>query len=233
MQLTILHQDDALLVLDKPACVHTVDLAHGGSSRSGISLVKMLRSQFPELESVAPNKHDFGCVNRLDYETSGLVVVAKSSNVWAQLHNQFSSKLVEKTYLARLEGRLSDKIEVDTPLGTRARRGKRVYAIKVARKGYRISNAVTTFTPLRYDKENDATIAQVSAHAGVRHQIRAHAASILHPLVGDALYGSRAHLAQPSPPFALHALRYRFVHPLSAQTFEISAPAPDYLRPSP
>ena len=229
MPLNILHQDSAVLVLNKPACVHTVDLAHGGSSRSGKSLAQMLRAQFPELESVAPNEHDLGCVNRLDYETSGLVLVAKSSKVWSELHDQFSSKLVEKTYLARLEGRLGDKIEVDTPLGTRARRGKRVYAIKTARKGYRVSQALTTFMPLRYDIATDSTIVQVLAHAGVRHQIRAHAASIMHPLVGDLLYGSKRHLGDDSPPFALHALRYRYLHPISRQAIEVSAPAPEYL----
>ena len=217
------------MIVNKPACVHTVDLAHGGSSRSGVSLAQTLRSNFPELEKVAPQPHDLGCINRLDYETSGLVLVAKTSAAWHELHSQFSQKLVEKTYLARVEGYLSDQIEVDMLLGTRARRGKRVYAIKVARKGYRVSPAVTTFTPLRYDKESDSTIVQVLAHAGVRHQIRAHAASIMHPLVGDSLYGSQLSLGQGLPPFALHALQYKFLHPLTRERFSIEAPTPSYL----
>lgn len=229
VDLEIIHQDDSLLVINKPACIHTVDLPHGRTSRSGISLAQLLKAQFTELESASEQPHDQGCVNRLDYETSGLVVVARSREYWHDLHRQFTQRQVEKIYLTKLEGKLADKIEVDTPLGTRAKSAKRVYPIKVVRKGYKIFEATTIFTPLSYDKVSDSSLVEVSALGGVRHQIRAHAASILHPLKGDSLYGAKTKLSENDPPFALHALRYLFKHPKTKTSFEISAAAPSYL----
>lgn len=167
----IVRSDDLLLVMNKPA--HLV--CHPSKKGPWSSLIGACR-EYLGLERLH-------MVSRLDRETSGVVVMAKSQEMARLLQTAVQDRSAEKTYLAILEGNLKETITIDQPVGpdVRSEFVARQWVIEEGRR------SVTEFIPLSHAV--GYTMARVHPLTGRRHQIRVHAASMGHPIVGDKLYG--------------------------------------------
>jgi 23S rRNA pseudouridine955/2504/2580 synthase len=210
----VLFEDEALLVLDKPAGL----AAHGGS---GIShgVIEVMQHLHPDWPGLA-------LAHRLDRETSGCLLLAKDRPALLALHAALQSGGVEKHYTGLLHGRLplGREIRVDAPLEKqRERGGERV--VEVSSEGQR---ADTRIKPLRH--YGGATLADIRLGTGRMHQARVHCAHIGHPLAGDDKYGDRAFNRELRPlglkRHFLHAASLALRHPVSGERLRIEAPLP-------
>lgn len=221
----ILHQDAEILVVDKPAGL----LVHPTHTCRYNNLVHLLRQRFPG-ERIA-------LAHRLDRETSGLLLVARSRDASRRLAEQFVAGTVRKTYLALVNGVVGSRSgRYDTPLGV-TRKLDVVFSRSAS--GERAKPARTDFTVLRrYERH---TLMALRPRTGRRHQIRAHLADAGHPIVGDKLYSLGAHEflrllrggAEPRPddgPGAcrqmLHAASLSFRHPSGGEWVRFDCPLP-------
>ncbi len=209
----VLHEDDVLLVLDKPSGL----AVHGGS---GISLgaIELLRAARPDC-------HYLELVHRLDRDTSGCLLVAKKRSCLRNLHEQLREGRVGKWYLALLQGRWeSGAHEVTLPLVVEHRQGGERHV----RTGADGKPARSRFIVERLYRS--ATLCTVELFTGRTHQIRVHAAASGHAVAGDARYGNR----EGDPPglgrLFLHAHRIEIDHPRSHERISFEAALPAELR---
>lgn len=211
--LSVVHEDEALLVIDKPAGL----VVHPGSGNWSGTMMNALLHHAPQLEAV-PRA---GIVHRLDKETSGLLVVAKTLEAQTDLVRQLQARTVKRQYLAVALGRIERNGIVDAPIGRHP-----VQRIKMAVVADG-KPAVTRYSVIeRFAK---ATLVECALETGRTHQIRVHMASLGHPLVGDPVYGRPGAL----PAFArqaLHAARLGLVHPDSGQPVQWESPLPEDFR---
>jgi 23S rRNA pseudouridine1911/1915/1917 synthase len=212
-ELRIVHLDDALAVVDKPAGL----VVHPAPSHSGPTLV----SELGEILGGGEDPERPGIVHRLDKGTSGLLVVARGDEALAALQAQVQARKVERVYLALAGGKLASRTgTIDAPIGRAARQRHRM-----AVSGAASRQARTHFTVL----ELLSLESYLEAHleTGRTHQIRAHFAAIGHPLTGDTTYGGarRYDLRRQF----LHAHRLAFDHPFSGERLEIESELPDDL----
>ena len=172
---SIVHEDENLLVLDKPAGV----AVHGGSGVS-FGVIEALRSTRPE--------ETLELVHRLDRETSGCLLVARRAAVLRELHALMRANAFEKRYLVLVKGKwdLGAK-RIDVPLRT----DTRVHGERTVRAGASGKTAVSDFRPVQFFGRT-ATLMEVTLHTGRTHQIRVHAAHAGHPVAGDEKYGDTA-----------------------------------------
>jgi len=220
LPIRIVHADDCLVIADKPAGLPSHPLKPGEKGTAANALV----GRFPELAHVGPSPREGGLVHRLDTDTSGLLLAARTEAAHAMLRAQFAARTVEKGYLALVAGELHAGGEIALPLLHDPRDPSRMQAASdpdyAAEHGAR--PAVTTFTPR--ERRGGFTLLDVQIATGVMHQIRAHLAFIGHPLAGDALYGG-----PPLPGLSrhfLHAARLGFLHPDGSRArFESPLPA--------
>jgi 23S rRNA pseudouridine1911/1915/1917 synthase len=212
--LPIVFEDATLLVIDKPAGL----VVHPGSGNWSGTMLNALLAHAPGVEQV-PRA---GIVHRLDKETSGLLVVAKTLTAQTDLVRQLQARSVHREYLALTAGLVKGDGEVDAPIGRHPVQRTRMAVVaggKAARTHYRVLEAF-----------HDATLLECRLDTGRTHQIRVHLASIGHPLIGDPVYAKkRATLPPPLNKFprqALHAARLAFVHPVSGKEVSFEAPLP-------
>lgn len=222
--LTILYQDADVIAIDKPAGM----VVHAGAGRHRGTLVNALLHHFGQLSTAGGDLRP-GIVHRLDRETSGVLIVARTDEAHQALAEQFRNRKVEKTYLALVRGYVSPPQGTITKRITRdpvrrTRMTTRIKSGRVALTHYRTIEQIANFSFL-----------EVKIGTGRTHQIRVHLSSIGHPIVGDTLYGAprRAeHIPAPDR-FFLHAQRLRFQSPSTGESVEIESPlAPelqDYL----
>jgi 23S rRNA pseudouridine1911/1915/1917 synthase len=211
----IVYEDDDLLVVDKPAGMTT----HPAPGNPAHTLVNAVLSHLPALpESDNPARP--GIVHRLDKDTSGLILIAKTREALANLSAQFKSREVKKTYVALLKGKLTPQSGIiDAPIGRdRAHRQK----MSITDSG---RPARTAYTVLKY--LDGYTLVEARPETGRTHQIRVHFASVGHPVVGDATYGAKSELVGRQ---FLHAQRLSFKLPSTGKTVEFTAPLPPDLR---
>jgi len=210
----ILYQDEAVIAVNKPAGV----VVHAGAGAHSGTLVNRLVHHFGSLSKVGGELRP-GIVHRLDRGTSGVLLVARTDAAHRDLAGQFSSRNVEKTYLALVEGRLSaDSGRVTKPIARDPLRRTRM----TAKLGYG-REAITEFRVLgRYQ---GFTYLEVRIGTGRTHQIRAHMASLGHPVAGDRLYGARAR-----DRIFLHAWRIAFTSPATGERVQVESPLPADLR---
>ena len=215
MTLVIVHEDQDLLVVDKPAGL-TVHPAAGQPDRT---LANALLAHCPKLEGIGGPQRA-GIVHRLDKATSGLMVVAKSPRSHAHLSSQFKARRVTKRYVALVAGHVSSSEGViDAPIGRHPKARKRMAAVSTGR------DASTRYRARAHYR--DSTLLEVRPSGGRTHQVRVHLASIGHPLVGDATYGRRhPRLGR----HFLHAELLGFDHPGSGQYVELRSDLPAELR---
>ena len=216
--LAIVYEDDALLVLDKPAGL----VVHPGSGNWEGTLLNALLHHAPQLADV-PRA---GIVHRLDKDTSGLLVVAKTLTAQTALVRQLEARSVQREYLALVHGELTRAGKVDAPVGRHPAQRVKMAVVesgKPAVTHYQIEEKFPSCTLLRCRLETGRT-----------HQIRVHLAHLKHPLVGDSVYlkGPQKCVSQlreilsSFPRQALHATRLALVHPVSGEMMEWHAPLP-------
>jgi 23S rRNA pseudouridine1911/1915/1917 synthase len=209
----IVHQDEALAVIDKPAGL----VVHGAPSHSGTTLV----DELGDLLGGGDDPERPGIVHRLDKDTSGLMVVARTDEAMRALQAQIQAREVQRIYLALADGRLASRTgTIDAPIGRASRQRTRM-----AVSGAASREAVTHFEVLELLARE--TYLQARLETGRTHQIRAHFAAIGHPLLGDATYGGpRRHGIERQ---FLHAHRLAFSHPVSGQRLEFVSELPEDL----
>ncbi len=215
--LAIVHEDAAILVVDKPAGL----VVHPGAGNREGTLANALVHRAPQLAAL-PRA---GIVHRLDKDTSGLLVVARTAEAQTSLVRQLAARTVKREYLALVHGAVTAAGEVDAPIG-RHRTARTRMAVtargRPARTRYRVLE--------RFD---GATLLAVTLETGRTHQIRVHMHALGHPLVGDPAYGRRTRGASPLARFprqALHAARLGLVHPATGLDCEWRSPLPEDLR---
>ena len=225
LPLSIVYEDEDLLVVNKPAgmAVHV-----GAGVRSG-TLVNALLHHVGTLSSGGGVLRP-GIVHRLDKMTSGLVVVAKTDAAHRQLAEQFKSRVVRKTYVLLVHGRVgSAQGEISRPVGRDPVRRTRMKA-----GGLHPREALTRYKVVR--RFSDFTLLEAHPETGRTHQIRVHFAALGHPIVGDTTYGAPGKLriggrevATLSRTF-LHAASLEFQHPRTLREVTFSAPLPPELK---
>ena len=209
--LTVIYEDEDILVIDKPAGL-TVHPAPGHPSHT---LVNAILAYCPGLtmsnEVVRP-----GIVHRLDKDTSGLIVIAKNDFAREYLAAQFKSRTVAKRYLVLVKGRLSpEQGIVEAPIGRDPHRRKRMAIVEAGKQ------AVTQYRVRKY--LDSYTLVEVSPLTGRTHQIRIHLSAIGCPIIGDPIYGIKS--ARLDRQF-VHAYRLGFRLPSTKQYQEFTSPLP-------
>jgi len=192
MDIKIIYEDDDLLVVDKPAGIvifpegEIVRLFHS-SEKAALTLIDCLVEKYPELKN-AGEAPRYGIVHRLDKDTSGILLVAKTSESLIFLQNQFINREVEKKYVCLVEGDVKDeKNEIKTLIGRSPgdKRKQKAYLLNEMGPGKR--EAITEYKVLKRFK--DFTFLEVQIKTGRKHQIRCHLSYIHHPIAGDKMYG--------------------------------------------
>jgi 23S rRNA pseudouridine1911/1915/1917 synthase len=212
--LVVVHEDESILVIDKPAGL----VVHPGSGNRDGTLLNALLHHAPGVADV-PRA---GIVHRLDKDTSGLLVVAKTATAQTHLVRQLQARTVKRRYLALVHGSVAADGVVEAPIGRDPAVRTRMAVVargKPARTFYRV-----------LERFADATLVECSLDTGRTHQIRVHMRSTGHPLVGDPVYGRRTTRGpaalQAFPRQALHATELALVHPVSGATLTWSSPMP-------
>ena len=227
LPLAILYADAAVVVADKPAGMPSHPLEPGELG----TVANVLVARFPDLAAAGGPPREAGLVHRLDVDTSGCLLAARTSAARENLRAQFDSHNVEKIYLALVVGELRDEGEVSAPIAHDPDDPRRV---RVATdpdwaSEHRARPAQSFYAPVEWVGGPPAyTLVRVRIPTGVLHQIRAHLAHVGHPVAGDALYGG------PRVPglkrHFLHAASIAFDHPTTGERVCFESPLPPDLR---
>ncbi len=215
--LEIVYEDDELLVINKPAGL----VVHPGTGNWQGTLLNALLHHSPQLAAI-PRA---GIVHRLDKDTSGLLVVAKTSRAHTELVRQLQARTVKRDYLAVVHGVVRLDGEIAAPVGRDPRSRTRMAVVGTGRP------ALTRYKVAR--RFADTTLLECSLATGRTHQIRVHMQSLGHPLVGDPVYGGKRRGESKAGGLrrqALHAARLEFSHPTSGVRRRFTAPPPEDLR---
>lgn len=227
LPLNILFEDEAVIVLDKPAG----QVVHPAAGVAGGTLANALAFHFggrrPGDAALRP-----GIVHRLDRDTSGVMVVAKTDTALEHLAGQFRARTVEKRYVALVHGDMVGAGVIDAPIA-RDRRNRLRMTVDPAGRPARTHYAVMR-------RLGVVTLLEVRIETGRTHQIRVHCAHLRHPVVGDPLYGQgrdqqlrdaaqRRAVMRLGRQF-LHAAQLAFVHPISGRLMRFTSPLPSDLR---
>ena len=210
LPVAVLYEDEDVIAVNKAAGM----VVHAGAGRHSGTLVNALLHKFGALSGVAGELRP-GIVHRLDRETSGVLLVARTDFAHRHLSEQFASRNVEKTYLAMVHGVVkADKGKIDKPITrdpiSRTKMTVRTGSGRTAHTEFRVLRRFEKFTFL-----------EVTIGTGRTHQIRVHLASLGHPIVGDPLYGAPAGTLEGR--FFLHAWRIRFDSPSSGERKTVTA----------
>lgn len=209
--LEIIHLDDAIVVIDKPAGL----LSIGSEREKERTAHRILNEHLKALEK-SPMQQAF-IVHRLDRETSGLMIFARNESVQSALQRNWKS--VTKKYLALVEGTPS---RAEATLKDHLMETRSLVVHRVAIGG---DLAITHYRVLK--KCGDRSLLELTLETGRKHQIRVQLAAIGHPIVGDKKYGARS---DPARRLALHSCELTFRHPISGASMEFRSPMPDRLK---
>ncbi len=214
MPLTVVHQDQHIVVIDKPAGLSV----HPGPGHPDRTLVNALLARCPDIQGIGGAIRP-GIVHRLDKDTSGLMVVAKTHPAHQALSEDLKARRVTKGYLALVTGSVTlVKGQIDAPIARDPRQRKRMAVVvggREARTSYRV-----------IERMGDNTLLELYLETGRTHQIRVHLAYLGHPILGDAVYGTKDPLLSRH---FLHAYHLAFQHPIGGAPVELRSPLPDEL----
>ena len=228
--LRIVHEDEDLLVIDKPAGL----VVHPAPGHRSGTLVNALLHHVKDLSGIGGVKRP-GIVHRLDKDTSGLLLIAKHDESHRALSDALKRRDIQRRYLAAAWGHIEEeKMTVDAPLARSRNDRQKMAVLEGGRR------AVTHFR--RLERWLAADLLEARLETGRTHQIRVHLLSIGHPIVGDPVYGGGAARGQSGPLRAwaaelqrrtprqfLHAWRLGFVHPRTGETLKFEAKLPPEL----
>jgi 23S rRNA pseudouridine1911/1915/1917 synthase len=221
--LSIVYEDEALLVVDKPAGM----VVHPAPGHTSGTLLNAVLAHCPELMDSDDSRP--GIVHRLDRDTSGLILVAKEDKTQRLLQHQFKERQVRKAYLALLHGHLEPAWgRIEAPIGRDPHHRQRMTVLRGGREAITEYHVLERYAHQVGPAAGEYTLVEVEPRTGRTHQIRVHLASIGHPVVGDEVYGRRKTKLHV-PRHFLHALRLGFKHPVTRERMELEAPLPDEL----
>lgn len=209
MDLNILYEDDCLIIVNKPAHMPV----HPSLNHYTDSLSNGLKFYFDKINL----KRKIRPVNRLDKDTSGIVIFAKNEYVQDRI------RITSKIYLAILTGHLEGSGIINKPI---ARKDMSIIERCIDENG---EKAITEYSVIKNFKiENEEfSLVKCILHTGRTHQIRVHMSSINHPIIGDSLYGMESKYIDRQ---ALHAYKIKFIHPITKKEIEVTAPIPDDIK---
>lgn len=228
--LDILYEDAALVVINKQPGI----VVHPAPGHTGGTLVNAVLYHCPGIEAIGGELRP-GIVHRLDRDTSGTMVVAKNAAAMKDLSDQFKARQVQKEYLALVWGAVSGESgNISLPIGRHPVDRKRMSTVS------RKKRTAETHWQIESRFGPHASLLRVRIRTGRTHQIRVHLAAMLHPVIGDTVYGGRRlsasyhHLAPDEVRAAvvsagrqmLHAWRLGFTHPVSGETVTFESPIP-------
>ena len=216
VEFDVVYSDEHVIVVNKPAGL----IVHPGAGRPDKTLVNGLLARFPDIDGVGQDGRP-GIVHRLDGETSGLLVVARTSDAYDVLTAAMAEHAVERVYAAVVSGIVADdRGVVDAPIGRSTQRRTRMAVLadgRDARTHYEVRDR-------SYDPPAVSYL-RCQLETGRTHQIRVHLSAIGHPVLGDPTYGNRTSKDGFSR-VALHAERLGFEHPISHEAMAFEAPIP-------
>lgn len=227
--LDVLYEDNDVIAINKSAGM----TVHAGAGNSHGTLVNALLGRGLDL-SKSDDPLRPGIVHRLDKETSGILLVAKNDFAHAKLADSFRDRTVEKTYIALVQGLITEtRGRIELPIARHPNHRTRMTADR--------AGLLPNSRPARTDWRVRAhigptTLVEIRLHTGRTHQIRVHFSALRHPVVGDTLYGadSQVHVGHLSMPVLernfLHAARIVFLQPHSGETITLTAPLSPELR---
>ncbi len=214
----IILEDEHLIVVDKPAGV----TVHPGHGHRGDTLIEALTASRPGLAGVGSDPERPGVVHRLDKDTSGLLLIAKTEAAFSNLSAAIKARAVVRTYTALVSGRISpEQGVIEAPIGRDPANRTRQAVIssgKPARTRYRVVRPVS-----------GASLLEVVLETGRMHQIRVHMAAMKHPVIGDRTYGNVFGRPELERQF-LHAIRLEFQHPATGETVRAESDLPGDLK---
>ncbi len=235
LPLDVIFEDEQVLVVNKPPGL----VVHPGAGRSGGTLANAVLARVPQMAGVGSALRP-GIVHRLDKDTSGLLMVAKTPRAYRALQSQVAGRTISRIYIALVDGVLGrDEGTIDAPIGRHPHHRTRMAVVPRGRP------AVTRYRVR--ERFAHHTLVEVQLVTGRTHQIRVHFAHLGYPVAGDPVYGRAdeirvhfAHLGYPvagDPVYgraddlgigrqALHAFHLKFTHPTSSRTLEFEAPLP-------
>ncbi len=231
--LDIFFEDEHIIVVNKPRGM----VVHPGAGRHSGTLVNALLAHTGVLaQGRGPLRP--GLVHRLDRDTTGLIVAAKTDEAFENLAGQVRRRELERRYLALVWGTIEeDRLVIDAPIGRHPREGLRMVAVPGPPTGRKVRRTRTDVIVL--DRLGPMTLVEARLGTGRTHQIRVHLAHQGHPIVGDPTYGVRKarreraaldvraqHLVESLGGQALHAQLLRFHHPATGQELTFAAPLP-------
>jgi 23S rRNA pseudouridine1911/1915/1917 synthase len=221
VEVVVVHEDEDVLVVDKPPGL----VVHPGAGNPTGTLVHGLVARYPELAGIgAPDRP--GIVHRIDKETSGLLMVARSETAYRSLRSQLDERTVGRRYTTLVWGHLdAGRGVIDAPIGRSGREPTRMTVASTGREARTRYEVVQTFT-----EPAALTLLRCQLETGRTHQIRVHLAAINHPVVGDARYGGRHEPLADVPRFFLHAEHLAFDHPSRGERLAFDAVLPSDLR---
>jgi 23S rRNA pseudouridine1911/1915/1917 synthase len=231
-ELTVLYQDDDLVAVDKPAGIASHPLRVG----DGPSVASALVARFPECAAASPDAREGGLGHRLDVGTSGVILAARSREVWYRLRESLATAACEKIYLAEVLGEFpSDEprefvlpgprpssVVITAPIGRQGRRGNKV-RLAAGRQPLAARTEVTLL-----ESRTGTALVEARLAKGRAHQVRGHLAFLGIPVVGDGTYGQVD--SPPADGLRLHAWAVSLVHPITAKPLRIEAPLPAWAR---
>lgn len=211
IKLDIVHEDRSVIVINKPVGL----VVHPGAGNPSHTLINALVAHCPDLTGVGGIKRP-GLVHRLDKDTSGLLVVAKTDRAFKSLVAQLKDRSLSREYIAIVKGQLNGRGVVQAAIGRHTMSRK-----KMAVQAENGKPALTHFTTL--DHNEQASLILLKLETGRTHQIRVHMAYIHHAILGDSIYGSASELADRQ---MLHAFRLSFRHPKTGRKMNFYAGPP-------
>lgn len=210
MDINIVYEDDYLLAINKGPNL----VVHPSPSTRGPTLVNGLLAYSPKLSNMGGEDRP-GIVHRLDKDTTGLILVAKDNPTHQALQDLFKDRMVKKTYLAIVHGRVDGPGRIDLPIG----RDEKT-RVKMAVEGLSPKEAFTSYRPL--DANDTYSLVELKIITGRTHQIRVHMAYINHHILGDDLYGIAKEKIKTKHQM-LHASSLEFTHPSTGQALRLVA----------
>jgi 23S rRNA pseudouridine1911/1915/1917 synthase len=215
-----LYEDEWLLVIDKPAGL----VVHPGAGERRETVLDIFRHEYPQVGAMAVGERP-GIVHRLDKDTSGVLILAKSDEAVQATQALFQERAMAKTYLALVAGSLRFRNgTIDAPLARSLRQRARFEVAGEERQDRR--QAVTDFSLIR--EFAGFSFVKLTPRTGRTHQLRVHLAHFGNPVLGDVLYGKKK--GRDFPRLALHAFRIEFDHPFTNERVRVTSPLPQDLR---